>query len=148
MLMMGCRTTTELTASFSSWIARMLALERAEGVIEVVVRCVSLLRAFRLLCRRSDCEAVVFRVESRIQRCCKSFVSLPPYHATRALYLGAIRPASLTEPPYREIFPFRTLSPTRLHASRRYTPSQSPSSRHVSSHLSPTLSASSPSPAL
>jgi hypothetical protein len=145
MLMMGCRTTTELTASFASWIARMLGLESAEGVIEVVVRCVSLLPAFRLLCRRSDCEAVVFRVESRIQRCCKSFVSLPPYHATRALYLGALRPASLTGPPYREIYPFRTLSPsTCMHpAVTHYHATSHPICHHPLS-----LSASSPSPAL
>jgi hypothetical protein len=37
----GCRTTTELTTTFSLGIARMLGLERMESAIEVIVRGVS-----------------------------------------------------------------------------------------------------------
>jgi hypothetical protein len=74
-----CRTTTELTASFSSWIARLLGLGDVEGVIEVVVRCVSPLSSLCLLDRGSNGEAVVFRIKSRIQRCCKSLSSFTPF---------------------------------------------------------------------
>lgn len=36
-----CRTTTELTTTLSMWIARLVGLEKAEGIVEVGVRGVS-----------------------------------------------------------------------------------------------------------